>query len=73
MSHAQQINLQGIVSAGDWKSTSNPQEYFWSILVQGEERDHHFCAQRKHIFAEKPLKTCVGFPSKLAPLLGPDL
>lgn len=73
MSHLQQMYLQDIFSAGDWRSTSNPQEYFWSVLARGEESDHHFCAQRKHIFAEKPLKTCVGFPSKLAPLLSPDL
>lgn len=71
LSHMQQMCLQGIVSAGDWKSVSNPQEYFWNILTQGEDRDHHFCAQRKYILAEKPLKTCTGFPSKLAPLLGP--
>lgn len=37
LSHMQQMYLQGIVSAGDWKSTSSPQEYFWSREGRGGE------------------------------------
>lgn len=70
LSHMHQMYLQGTVSAGDWKSTSKPQEYFWSILARGKERDHHFCAQRKCIICRKAFEDLCWLPIKVSPSPG---
>lgn len=68
LSHMQEMYFQGMVSAGDWKSTSNPQDYFWRILVRGEESPV-LCSKKAYI-CRKAFEDLCWLPIKVSPSPG---
>lgn len=55
LSHMQQMCLQGIVSAGDWKSTSSPQEYFGAGRGGKERKGVTTFVLKESIYLQKSL------------------
>lgn len=65
LSHTQQMYLLGIVSAGDWKSTSNPYEYFWSVLEWRGEGSPLLCSKKAYI-CRKAFEDLCWLPIKVS-------